>query len=103
MTGMMRRVLKTTATVCSVCMCLGLSVQAMARNQDAIDDIRAHAPALRNSFLFLISDWTYEDIATLEGKERLRAEMLNGAKAILQANTGNPSIEEIYFTSLVVQ
>lgn len=82
---------------------LQLTVQAMARNQEAIEDIRAHAPALRNSFLFLISDWTYENIATLEGKEQLRAEMLDGAKAILQANTGNPSIEEIYFTSLVVQ
>lgn len=82
---------------------LQLSVQAMARSQDAIDEIRNHAPALRNSFLFLISNWTYEDIASLEGKEKLRAEMLEEARAILQANTGEPSVEELYFTSLVVQ
>jgi len=80
-----------------------LSVQAMARSQDAIDEIRTHAPALRNSFLFLISNWTYEDISSLEGKEQLRAEMLEEARAILQANTGEPSVEELYFTSLVVQ
>ena len=82
---------------------LQLSVQAMARSQDAIDEIRNHAPALRNSFLFLISNWTYEDISSLEGKEKLRAEMLEEARAILQANTGEPSVEELYFTSLVVQ
>jgi len=82
---------------------LQLSVQAMARSQDAIDEIRTHAPALRNSFLFLISNWTYEDISSLEGKEKLRAEMLEEARAILQANTGEPGIEELYFTSLVIQ
>ncbi len=82
---------------------LQLSVQAMSRDQDAIDDIRVHAPALRNSFLFLLSEWTFEDIATLEGKEQLRTQMLDEAQAIMEANTGEPAIEEIYFTSLVVQ
>ncbi len=82
---------------------LQLSVQIMSRSQDAIDNVRTHAPALRNSFLFLISDWTYEDIASLEGKERLRAEMLEEANVIMLANTGEPGIEEIYFTSFVVQ
>ena len=82
---------------------LQLSVQIMSRSQDAIDNVRTHAPALRNSFLFLISDWTYEDIASLEGKEQLRAEMLEEANVIMLANTGEPGIEEIYFTSFVVQ
>jgi flagellar FliL protein len=82
---------------------LQLSVQAMARDQGAIDEIRNHAPALRNSFLFLISNWTYEEISSLEGKEQLRAEMLNEARAIMQANTGEPAVEELYFTSLVIQ
>ncbi len=29
--------------------------------------------------------------------------MLEEARAILQANTGEPSVEELYFTSLVIQ
>ena len=82
---------------------LQLSVQAMSRSQDSIEEIRNHAPALRNSFLFLISDWTYEDLAEQEGKERLRAEMLAEAQSIMRANTGEPSVEELYFTSLVIQ
>ena len=82
---------------------LQLSVQAMSRSQDSIEEIRNHAPALRNSFLFLISDWTYEDLAAQEGKEKLRAEMLAEAQSIMTANTGEPSVEELYFTSLVIQ
>ena len=82
---------------------LQLSVQAMSRSQDSIEEIRNHAPALRNSFLFLISDWTYEDLVAQEGKEQLRAEMLAEAQSIMMANTGEPSVEELYFTSLVIQ
>jgi flagellar basal body-associated protein FliL len=53
--------------------------------------------------LFLISNYTYEDIATVAGKEQLRAAMLSEAQAIMKRNTGSPQIEEIYFTSFVVQ
>ena len=82
---------------------LQLSVQAMARNQEVIDEIRVHAPALRNSFLFLISTRSYDDLATVEGKEQLRADMLTEAQTIMEENTGAPGLEELYFTSLVVQ
>lgn len=82
---------------------LQLSVQAMSRSQNSIDQIRTHAPALRNTFLFLISDWSYEDIVKPDGKEQLRAAMLAEAREIMRANTGEPSVEELYFTSLVIQ
>jgi flagellar FliL protein len=82
---------------------LQLSVQAMGRDAQGMDLVRTHAPALRNAFLFLISNYTYEDIATVAGKEQLRAAMLSEAQAIMKRNTGSPQIEEIYFTSFVVQ
>lgn len=82
---------------------LQLSVQAMGRSAEAMEAVRQHAPALRNAFLFLMSNMKYADIATAAGKEQLRAEMLAEAQAILVRNTGEPGIEELYFTSLVVQ
>jgi len=82
---------------------LQLSVQAMGRKQSSMDAVRTHAPALRNAFLFLISNRSYRDIVTIEGKEQLRAEMLTEAQAIMRRNTGEPAIEQIYFTSFVVQ
>jgi flagellar FliL protein len=82
---------------------LQLTVQAMGRDIKLMDDVRTHAPAIRNAFLFLISNHSYKDIGTLEGKESLRAEMLTEAQAIMRSNSGDPAIEELYFTSFVVQ
>jgi flagellar FliL protein len=82
---------------------LQLTLQAMARDEHTIDQVKTHAPALRNAFLFLISSYKIEELATLQGKEKLRAEMLVSANEIMQRNTGKAGIEEIFFTSLVIQ
>ena len=82
---------------------LQMTVQAMARDQQVIDAIKTHAPAIRNNFLMIIGNRDYEGLGSVEGKERLRAEMLEEARAILKSNTGEPGIEEIYFTSFVMQ
>ena len=81
-----------------------LTLQAMARNEKSIDAIKTHAPAIRNAFLFVISAHKLEDLETLEGKEKLRAEMLKSANDVMEKNTGKAdAIEELYFTSLVIQ
>jgi flagellar FliL protein len=81
-----------------------LTLQAMARNEKTIDAIKTHGPAIRNAFLFVISAHKVEDLETLEGKEKLRAEMLKAANEIMEKNTGKAdAIEELYFTSLVIQ
>jgi flagellar FliL protein len=80
-----------------------LTLQAMARNEKAISAVKTHAPAIRNEFLFLLSKYEIEELATFEGKEKLRAEMLAVANDIMLKNTGNQTIAELYFTSLVIQ
>ena len=82
---------------------LQLTLQAMARNEHAIDGIKQHAPAIRNAFLFLLSARNIDELMTLPGKESLRAEMTAKAQEILEANTGEPGLEELYFTSFVIQ
>lgn len=80
-----------------------LSLQAMARKEKTIDAIKQHAPAIRNAFLFLINRYTIEELSTVDGKEKLRAAMLKSANEIIEKNTGSGDIEEVYFTSLVIQ
>jgi flagellar FliL protein len=81
-----------------------LTLQAMARSDKSIDAIKTHAPAIRNAFLFVISGHKVEDLETQEGKEKLRAEMLKSANEVMEKNTGKAdAIEELYFTSLVIQ
>ncbi len=80
-----------------------LTLQAMARKQKTIDAIKQHSPAIRNAFLFLISGYKVEDLETVQGKEKLRKEMLAAANDILVKNTGSADMEDLYFTSLVIQ
>ena len=80
-----------------------LTLQAMSRKQKTIDAIKQHSPAIRNAFLFLISGYKVEDLETVQGKEKLRKDMLAAANDILEKNTGSADMEDLYFTSLVIQ
>jgi flagellar FliL protein len=82
---------------------LQLTLQAMARSEKTIAEIKRHSPALRNAFLFLLSSYQLDELATLEGKEKLRAAMLATANETMAKNGSKPDIEELYFTSLVIQ
>lgn len=82
---------------------LQINVQAMSRVQEHADAIRDHAPAIRNSFLFVISNHTYDDVLSPNGKEALRRTMLAAAQDVMRQNIGEPAIEDLYFTSFVAQ
>jgi flagellar FliL protein len=80
-----------------------LQVQAMARSEKTIEEIKKHAPALRNSFLFLLGGFKLEELTTLAGKEKLRADLTTKANEVLAKNGSEGQIEELYFTNFVIQ
>jgi flagellar FliL protein len=82
---------------------LQLQLQAMARDAETIAAIKQHSPAIRNAFLFLLSGYELYAITTQAGKEELRIAMLASANEILKKNRVAKPIEDLYFTSLVVQ
>ena len=75
----------------------------MARSEETIEAVKQHAPAIRNSVLFKLSGYELEVLNTQAGKEQLRHDLLDAANEILAKNDVEPGIEELYFTSLVVQ
>ncbi len=80
-----------------------LQVQAMARSEKTIEEIKKHAPALRNAFLFLLGSYKLEELTTLAGKEKLRADLTAKANEVLAKNGSEGEIEELYFTNFVIQ
>jgi len=78
-------------------------IQAMARSEKTIEEIKKHSPALRNSFLFLLGSYKLEELTTLPGKEKLRAELTTKANEVLTKNGSEGQIEELYFTNFVIQ
>lgn len=82
---------------------LQLTLQAMARSEKTIEAVKQHSPAIRNSVLFKLSGYEIEELGTQAGKEKLRRDLLDAANEILARNGVEPPIEELYFTSIVIQ
>jgi flagellar FliL protein len=82
---------------------LQLTLQAMARSEKTIAAVKQHAPAIRNSVLFMLSGYELGVLATQAGKEELRKSLLVATNEILAKNGVDDRVEELYFTSLVIQ
>ncbi len=94
---------------------LSVSVQLMARDNKPISVIESHMPVLRNNVLLLLSAQKYDEVRTTEGKEKLRKDILNIVKKIiddenktLKEKNGEDFhkvdyIEAIYFTGFIMQ
>ncbi len=83
---------------------LQLSVQVMTHDPATVDLLKANDPVVRNDLLLLFSNQKYADIATSQGKEKLRSEALDAIRKVVAENGGQPDhVEAVYFTSFVMQ
>lgn len=82
---------------------LQLAVSAMAREHAALDALGVHAPLVRARLISLFGAQDFERLRTDEGRQALRAEVLATIRGILEAESGTPGVEEIYFTEFVLQ
>lgn len=82
---------------------LQLQVQVMARDAAVIEAVQRHDPMIRNSLLLLLNGRDYPSLMTRAGKEALRAECLKTVQELLRRETGKAGVEDLYFTSFVVQ
>lgn len=82
---------------------LQITVEVMTRSEAVPEQVKLHMPVIRNNLNLLFSDQSYDSISTLEGKETLREETLEAVQQILEEETGDPGIEAVYFTSIVMQ
>jgi flagellar FliL protein len=82
---------------------LQVTVEVMAREESAIESVQTHTPVIRNNLLMMMGGKTLADLTNRDGKEALRQEALKEVQRILVANTGEPGVEDLYFTSFVVQ
>ena len=82
---------------------LALDIEFMARDQAVIDDVQRNMPKIRNNLLMLIGNRDYKTLMSREGKDKLRLEALEEAKKVLKQETGSAKLEDLFFTSFVVQ
>jgi len=82
---------------------LQVTIELMARDDKVIAAVQAHSPVIRNNLLMLMGAPTVAELVSRDGKEQLRLAALEEVQQILVAQTGAPGVEDLYFTSFVVQ
>jgi flagellar FliL protein len=82
---------------------LQVTVEVMGRSEETLAAVKTHMPVIRNNLLMMLGGRNMQQLTDREGKEKLRQEALAEVQRILKENTGKPGVEDLYFTSFVVQ
>ena len=82
---------------------LQVSIEGLTRDASIKEEITKHFPQIRNNLVLLLSSKTYDELNTQEGKKALRKQVLGEIQSVLEAETGKEGIEDVYFTSFVMQ
>lgn len=78
-------------------------IQLMTRDEDALEQIKLHSPAIRHQLLLLMAEQDGKALKNAKGKEALRKKALGAANKTLADITENATIEALFFTSFIVQ
>ncbi|PAU87788.1 flagellar basal body-associated protein FliL [Pseudomonas sp. WN033] len=80
-----------------------VSVALLGRDQGGMASLNRHLPLIRNQLVMLFSSEEFEVLLTPEGKDELRQRATLAVQALLEKEVGNPVIESVLFTNLVLQ
>jgi len=83
---------------------LQVTAQIMTHDPKTVEALKAADPIIRNDLLLLFSNQKATDLATNEGKEKLRGAALAAVRKVLAANDGKPEkVDAVLFTTFVMQ
>ena len=80
-----------------------VSVVLMSRDAAGMAKLNQHLPLIRNQLVMLFGSEDFESLMTPEGKQALRDKATLAVKALLEKEVGNPVIESVLFTNMVLQ
>jgi flagellar FliL protein len=83
---------------------LQIEVRLASRDPETIEMLKHNDPIIRNDLLMMFGNQDYHEIATREGKDKLRQQTLAAVRKIIQNEGGEAAkVEGVYFTSFVMQ
>jgi len=80
-----------------------ITVSMLVEGAETIAVLKKNEPMIRNNLLMLIGAQAPESLNTREGKELLGKAMLDDVSAVLVKMAGKGKVDEIFFTSFVMQ
>lgn len=80
-----------------------LSISVLSFKQEVIDAIEKHKPMVRNNILLLLSAQDPVQLKKPEGKDTLRAQILEILRKLVQEREEIDGVEEVFFTTFIMQ
>jgi len=81
---------------------VSVSLSIIGSDED-LSTLKKHEPMLRNYFLMVIRNQEPENLRSSEGKEALQVALLEEANKMLEKVSVKTKIENVFFTSFVMQ
>ncbi len=78
---------------------LKVKISLEVKGKKIVDEMNKRLPQIRDIIIELLSSKTFEELATLHGKEHLKNEIMIRLNSILTTGT----VEHVYFTEFVMQ
>jgi flagellar FliL protein len=82
---------------------LRCEIQLMSRQPGAVEQFNLHTPPLRHALLLLFAEQDAKSLTTPAGKDALRTAALDAVRAVMKDKSGQPWVDDLYFTSFYVQ
>ena len=82
---------------------LKTEVTLMTEDEARLDDIKKHLPKIQHVVNMVFSRQKFEDLGTIEGKEKMRAEALEEIKSVLNESMSEGNVDDLFYTSFVTQ
>lgn len=80
-----------------------IKVQLMVRGEDSEEQVKRHIPLIEGTLHEVFSSSTAEELKTVEGKTKLRELALQEVRNALEGVAGQGLVEQVLFTSMVMQ
>jgi flagellar FliL protein len=82
---------------------LQVGIDLKVADPAVVELVKLHMPEIRNGVLLLLSSKSAEQIANLEGKQKLSAEIQQQVNKPLNVKDAGKGVTGVYFTSFVIQ
>jgi len=82
---------------------LQISADVLVKNDDAKEVVETHIPAIRHELILLLSEQFAADMKSPAKREEVRQLASANIRSTVESLSGNKDIEEILFTSILVQ
>lgn len=82
---------------------LQTTISLEVSSNEAAMAVNEHSDAIRHEVIMLISQQSGEEVRSAQSRQKLQDELLQRLQALMKRETNKPLIENVLFTSFVVQ